>query len=179
MTESEQKRIKAVKLYISGKKVSSICNNLNQSRKWFYKWKNRYDSGNKNWFKDRSKAPKHPTNIDEDLEKLVIKIRKELMEEKYARIGPQTIHWELQRLGVEHPSLSTIKRIIKRNNLIVKKSKYHKKGTPYPTLPICGTNVVNKVDFWGSRYITGDGRFYSFNIMDVYTRRTLINPNRY
>jgi len=55
----------------------------------------RYDSGNKNWFKDRFKAPKHPTKIDEDLEKLVIKIRKELMEEKYTRIGPQTIHWEL------------------------------------------------------------------------------------
>jgi len=107
----------------------------------------RYDSGNKNWFKDCSKAPKHPIKIDEDLEKLVIKIRKELMEEKYARIGPQTIHWELERLGVEPPSLSTIKRIIKRNKLIVKKSKYHKKGTPYSTLPICGPNVVHQVDF--------------------------------
>ena len=107
----------------------------------------RYDSGNKNWFKNRSRSTKNPTKIDEDLEKLVIKIRKELMEEKYARIGPQTIHWELEHLGVEPPSLSTIKRIIKRNNLIVKKSKYHKKGTPYPTLPICGPNVVHPVDF--------------------------------
>ncbi len=40
MTESEQKRIKAVQLYVSGKKVSSICKNLNKNRKWFYKWKN-------------------------------------------------------------------------------------------------------------------------------------------
>src|SRR6056297_1864669 len=166
MTESEQKRIKAIQLYVSGKKVSSICNNLNKSRKWFYKWKKRYDSGNKDWFKDLSRAPKHPTKINEDLEKLVIKIRKELMEEKYARIGPQTIHWELKRLEVEPPSLSTIKRIIKKNNLIVKKTKYHKKGTPYPNIPICGPNVVNQVDFWGPRYITGDGRFYSFNISD-------------
>mgnify|MGYP006300983997 FL=1 len=148
MTESEQKRIKAVQLYVSGKKVSSICKDLNKSRRWFYKWKKRYDSGNKNWFKNRSRSPKNPTKIDEDLEKLVIKIRKELMEEKYARIGPQTIHWELQRLGVKPPSLSTIKRIIKRNKLIVKKSKYHKKGTPYPVLPICGPNVVHQVDFW-------------------------------
>ena len=179
MTELEQKRIKAVQLYVSGQKVSSICKNLNKSRKWFYKWKKRYDSGNKNWFKNRSRSPKNPVRINEDIEKLVIKIRKELMEEKYARIGPQTIHWELKRLGVKPPSLSTIKRIIKRNNLIVKKSKYHKKGTPYPTLPICGPNVVHQVDFGGPRYITGDGRFYSFNIMDVYTRRTLINPNRY
>jgi len=98
MTSSEQKRIKAVQLYVSGKKVSSICRDLNKSRKWFYKWKKSYDSGNKKWFKDRSKAPRFPTRIDENLEKLVIKIRKELMEEKYARIGPQTIHWELQRL---------------------------------------------------------------------------------
>src|SRR6056297_1165120 len=179
MTELEQKRIKAVQLYVSGKKVCSICKNLNKSRKWFINGKNIYDSGNKNWFKNRSRSPKNPVRINEDIEKLVIKIRKELMEEKYALIGPQTIHWELKRLGVKPPSLSTIKRIIKRNNLIVKKSKYHKKGTPYPTLPICGPNVVHQVDFGGPRYITGDGRFYSFNIMDVYTRRTLINPNRY
>jgi transposase InsO family protein/transposase-like protein len=176
---AQQERKKAIKLNLSGEKVSSVCRKLGRSRKWFYKWKKRYESGDPEWFKDQSRAPKNTSKIDDTLESLVIKIRKKLMKKKYAHIGAQAIDWELQRMGIKAHSLSTISRIIKRNNLIKRKSKFQKKGTPYPDLPICGPNTLHQVDFWGPRYITGDGRFYCFNVMDVYTRRVITYPARH
>lgn len=110
---------------------------------------------------------------------MVIKIRKKLMDKKYAQYGPEAIRWQLHHLGIEPPSLSTIKRIIKRNNLVKKDTQYQKKGTPYPALPVLGPNSLHQVDFWGARYISGDGRLYCLNVMDVHTRRVTTYPARH
>lgn len=103
------------------------------------------------------------------------------MNKEYAHYGAKSIILELSRLGIDPPSISTIKRIIKNNNLTQKKSKYQKKGTPYPNAltTAIGPNSIHQVDFWGPRFITGDGRFYSLNIMDVYTRRVITYPARH
>lgn len=103
------------------------------------------------------------------------------MDKEFAHYGAKSIKLELRRLGIKPPSISTIKRIIKDNDLIQKHSKYQKKGTPYPEnlTTAIGPNSIHQVDFWGPRYITNDGRFYSLNVMDVYTRRVITSPARY
>ena len=178
MTKAEKQRQKAIQLYRSGRKVSSICREFDKSRKWFYKWHKHFKTGNPDWYKNKSKAPNNTPGTEETTVNLIIQIRKELMDKKYAHIGAQAIDWELSRMGINPPSHSTINRIIKSHDLITRKSKYQKKGTPYPKLPVWFPNTLHQVDFWGPRYIKGDGRAYSFNVIDVYTRRVLNHPAR-
>ena len=64
-------RKEAVRRRHMGESVASICRELNVSRKWFYKWYNRYQSNDSNWHQDQSKAPKHrPHKIDNEVERL-------------------------------------------------------------------------------------------------------------
>ncbi len=61
-TKEEQGRIVAVNRYIEGERPSRIYETLEKSRKWFYKWINRYKNSTgrtkKTWFKDESRVPK-------------------------------------------------------------------------------------------------------------------------
>ena len=74
--------------------------------------------------------------------------------------------------------LSTINKIIKRNDLVRKKAKYTSKGVDYPSLEITGSNYVHQFDVVGPRYLKTDGRFYSANFIDAYDRRCSVNPKR-
>lgn len=102
------------------------------------------------------------------------------MNKEFAHYGPKSIQLEIRRLEIEPPSISTIKRVIKKNDLVQKNTKYKKKGTPYPDnlTTAIGPNSIHQVDFWGQKNITGDGRFYCLNIMDVYSRRVITYPAR-
>ncbi len=133
MSNQEEVRKEAIQRRLAGETVSSICDALGHSRKWFYKWYKRYSSGDPGWYKNQSKAPKKkPQGIDSELEKTIVSVRKHLMEKKFAQTGPQVIDWELRRMGIDPPSLSTIKRVIRRHGLVQRKQQYRKKGTPYP-----------------------------------------------
>jgi len=180
MPNQEAIRKQAIQRRLAGESVAGICEDLDRSRKWFYKWYKRYESGDPEWYKNKSKAPKNkPQSIDPELENAIISVRKQLMEKKFAQIGPQTIDWELRRMGMTPPSQATIKRVIERHGLKKLTQEYQRKGTPYPNLPVWFPNTLHQVDFWGPRYITGDGRFYSLNVMDVYTRRVSTYPDRH
>nr|QNO47896.1 hypothetical protein LLFONJKP_00017 [Methanosarcinales archaeon ANME-2c ERB4] len=62
-TEEEQKRIDAVNRYQRGERPSKICESVGRSRVWLQKWIGRYDnsdkSSKKEWFRDKSRAPKN------------------------------------------------------------------------------------------------------------------------
>ena len=62
--------------------------------------------------------------------------------------GAQAILWELEDLGVSPlPSLRTINRILKRNDLTHRRTgKYEPKGTPYPKLPALLPNQTHQMD---------------------------------
>jgi len=180
MSNQERQRQEAMQRFLSGESISSICRDFRRSRKWFYKWQKRYESGNPYWYKDESREPQNkPQKIDPKVEEAIIQVRSKLAQDKFARIGPQMIDWELRRLGYDPPpALSTIKRVLRRNKLVKKTERYQTKGTTYPQIPPLCPNTIHQADFWGPRYITGDGRFYSLNVMDVYTRRVSICPAR-
>lgn len=175
----EEIRIKAVDLYKDRQKVSEICAELSRSRVWFYKWLRRYQSGDKNWYKDVSKAPKTVFNKSSSaIEAVVIRIRKELCNSKYSQYGAQAIHYELLRQGHTPPPVITINRILKRNNLVSEKRFHNKisKGKIYPY----SYSLCQQMDFVGPRYLSGGIRFYFLNIIECETHcvNIFIQTNR-
>ncbi len=51
-------RKKAINLYLKGETPKSIYSELNRSKNWFFKWLKRYQTGDPDWYKDKSRAPK-------------------------------------------------------------------------------------------------------------------------
>ena len=169
---------------------SKICKSLGRSRSWLQKWVGRYNSFNKSsnreWFKEESRAPKNVhRKTDSEMEQLVITVRKSLMEgttedTKYRCIGAVEIQFRMHELDYsedEMPSLSTIKRIIKRNSLVVQNRKRYircKSKKRYTLLNPTKTNEVHQMDFVGPRHIKGYGRISSLNLIDVVSSKAHI-----
>jgi len=111
----------AIERYLKGELPKSIYTDLKRSRNWFFKWLKRYQTGDPDWCKDRSRAPKRqPTAISEIERQRIISVRTHLESQKFAQIGPSAIKWELNKSGYSLPSDSTIKRVLKNEGLIKK-----------------------------------------------------------
>lgn len=180
--ELEKLRKEAIRRHLAGESITIICHKLNVSRKWFYKWWNRYKSGNEFWFQDKPKLPKKiPNKINTTMEQLIISIRDELEKTKYAQKGASAIAWQIQKLGHTPPPYWTINRVLKRNSRIkTKPCKKVKKGNfsyPYFTEAYYPGHI-HQADLIGPRYIKGDGRFYVFNTIDIFSHSTHSIPIR-
>jgi transposase-like protein len=172
-------RKEAVRLFLAGEKPTSICLKMGISRQWFYKWLKRYQSGNENWFADESRKPHaNPQKISILLEQTVVKIRQTLSKRNYSQTGAFVIQLEMQELGLNHLPASTINRILKRNNLIIKRTRYQPSGKKYPVIGDDCPNSVHQIDIVGPRFIKGDGRFYAFNLIDVYSHKVSLFHSR-
>jgi len=172
-------REKAIKSYKNGESPQEIYQSLGKSKTWFFKWLKRYKLDGKDWAKSHSCRPhQSPKRINKTMEQMVIETRKRLEKKPYAQIGAFNIYWHLKQEGKIPPSLATLNRIIKRNNLVHKRTKYSPKGVNYPSLAITRSNYLHQLDVVGPRYLKEDGRFYSINIIDAYDRRDSINPDR-
>ena len=172
-------REKAIKRYKNGESPQEIYQSLGKSKTWFFKWLKRYKLDGKDWAKSHPCRPhQSPKRINKTMEQMVIETRKRLEKKPYAQIGAFNIYWHLKQEGKIPPSLATLNRIIKRNNLVHKRTKYSPKGVNYPSLAITRSNYLHQLDVVGPRYLKEDGRFYSINIIDAYDRRDSINPDR-
>lgn len=106
---------------VGGESPKAVYTSLNRSKKWFFKWLKRYQSGASDWYKENSRAPRtRPTEISRQEKELITATRTRLESEKYAQIGVSAIKWELHKLGVALRSDSTINRTIKREGLVKK-----------------------------------------------------------
>lgn len=181
MNPEEKLRVQGVDFFKSGVKASNICRRLNRSKDWFYKWLKRYQSGKENWFQEINRAPHNSVNkINENIEIKITEIRERLKNLKWSQIGANSIRLELIKEKTEPlPSLRTINRVIKRNNLITKKEKrFQPKGKAYPIIGNGEPNDVHQFDIIGPRYLRSPGkaiRFYSANIIDVGSHRISMN----
>jgi transposase len=113
-------RKQAVELHLKGLSKSDIAVKIGRSRQWVHKWLNRYhEVGGESWFESLSNAPENISRkTAEDIESLVISIRKTLDGRKYAQKGALSIMYELNQMGVPSPSIATINRILKRHGLV-------------------------------------------------------------
>jgi transposase len=121
-------RKKAIQRYEQGEKPKAIYTDLKRSKKWFFKWLQRYQSGEKDWYKDQSRAPKNsPRRISGSDKQRIIEVRKKLESQPFAQTGASAIKWELSKSGFSFPSDRTINRVLKREGL-VKKNFLHCQG---------------------------------------------------
>lgn len=181
MNENEERlRIQAINRYLTGGPPSAIWKSLGRSNYWFFKWLSRFKSGDENWYKSLSRAPKNPhRSTNQKLDELIINIRKKLENTKYAQIGAVAISWELKKLKVEPPPSWTIDRIIKRHGLTKKRGRgYQAKGKAYPKIEADFPNKVHQVDLLGPRFLASKEHFYSLNVMDIGRHKVKINPIR-
>lgn len=125
-TKMEQElRKKAISRYLQGEKPVSIYTDLKRSKNWFFKWLKRYKSGDRDWFKDKSRAAlSRPTQISEIEKQRIVSVRNQLDSERFAQIGASAIKWELSKSGYGFPSDRTINRVLKREGLIKKNFVY-------------------------------------------------------
>ena len=114
-------RKKAINLYLKGERPTSIYSDLNRSKNWFFKWLKLYKTGDPDWYKDKSTAPKRqPTAISESDRERIISVRTRLESQKFAQIGASAIKWELLKSGHGFPSDRTINRVLKKEGLVKK-----------------------------------------------------------
>jgi transposase InsO family protein len=92
---------------------------------------------------------------------------------KYGFLGAEAIQFQMEELGYDPsviPSVSTIKRIIRRNKLRVNKKERYKriksKGR-YTILKPEYINEIHQMDFVGPRHIKGFGPINSLHLKDV------------
>jgi transposase len=117
----EEVRKRAIFRYINGESPKGIYEDLNRSKKWFFKWLKRYQTGEADWYRDKSRAPlRRSTRTREDRTALIVSTRKRLEAEPFAQTGVSAIKWELSKLGADFPSDSTINRILKKEGLVKK-----------------------------------------------------------
>jgi len=119
------------------------------------------------------KRPVHAANRTPfEIEEIVKLVRLSLYNQDLF-CGAQAIRWELEDLGISPlPSLRTINRILKRNDLTHRRTgKYEPKGTSYPRLPSLLPNQTHQMDMVGPCYLTGPIRFYGLNVIDASTAR--------
>jgi len=177
--DEKQTREDAIGRYENGESAKNIYQSLRRSKTWFYKWLKRYQLEGKDWAESRSRKPRHIANkVESSVEEAVVEMRKQLEGQRYAQVGALNIRWHLEQQGIRPPSIPTIARIIRRNNLVRKKITYEPKGTPYPGIKATHSNHVHQFDILGPRYLRHDGRFYAVNIIDAFDRRCSVNPSR-
>jgi len=176
--EEEYLRQEAIRRYLAGESAKSVYSVLGRSERWFFKWLARYRTEEQTWYRDRPHGPRVAANrVDVVTEQLICCLRKRL-EEDQQFYGAQAILWELEDLGWPVlPTLMTINRILKRNDLIQPRPKrYQPKGKIYPKIPATGPNQLHQLDLLGPRYLRGPIRFYLANVMDIYSHRVAVNP---
>ena len=119
----------AINRYLKGETPKSIYTDLKRSKFWFFKWLKRYQSGDPNWYEDKSRAPLNQPTKTSDIERQrIISVRTRLESQKFAQVGISAIKWELHKSGDSFPSDSTIKRVLKSEGL-VKKNFIRKEGS--------------------------------------------------
>lgn len=179
-TEQEiELRKRCIELHKAGKTPTAIHQELKRTRAWAYKWIERHQSNDPEWYLDESKEPKTKTNkIDSELEAVIVQTRQQLVKRdtpqtRYAFHGAVAIHQKLDELGYEDkPHVSTIQRVLERNNLIEHKERTNDPTKPkiyYPDLRAQHPGHIHELDLVTPRYITGYGRVVSVNRVDVYT----------
>jgi transposase InsO family protein len=171
--EIKKCRVLAVQRFNAGESPETICVSLGKSKFWLYKWVKRHSENDPLWFEDRPRKPlSTPHRTPTEIEEIVKLVRLNLYNQDLF-CGAHAILWELEDLGVSPlPSLRTINRILKRNDLTHRRTgRYEPKGTPYPKLPALLPNQTHQMDMVGPCYLTGPIRFYGLNAIDTATAR--------
>lgn len=189
MKDCYQDRIIAIRRYLEGENPAEIYTSLGYSSTWFFKWRLRYVVYGLEGLKDRPKAPKRQAEqTPERLERVIVKIRqtrekRENEDTRYALIGAEAIHQELQEFGYTPPSVRTVHNILVRHGLVrpvpAPQSVREVIDRHYPSLTITRPGQVHQLDLVGPRYLEGSSqRLYFYTLRDVCSRRVALDVGK-
>lgn len=178
MSQELKWRQEAIRLKQAGRAVSWICQHLERSREWFYRWWKRYLSEGAGGLRDRSHAPKsHPRRLSSEIRQAILSIRDRLARrhgprERYRLAGAATIRHELACLGYEPlPSLRAVERVLQKGGRTSKAFRCEPcvSSSTYPAVHLTHSNQLHQVDLIGPRYLKGSRRQWYFLVYrDVY-----------
>ena len=165
-----QERIRMLSDYDQGHwSVSELCRRFGVCRDTFYEWRKRRQSGDPQWFVDRSHAPHHcPHQTDPALAESIVSLRR-----KFPYLGPRKLLALLQRRHPEAdwPAASTIGDVLKQAGLIAPVRRRRRpidQQRPFATVET--PNDEWSVDFKGW-FRTGDGmRIDPLTMTDSHSR---------
>lgn len=153
--------------------MTGLCQKFNISRKTGYKIIARYEDGESDCFKQRSRAHHdHPEKTSHHITQILLKTKK-----RYPHWGPKKIKaWlEIEKPEKNWPAASTIGDIFKRNGLVKrKKRKYKSPLHSKPFIDCTAPNVVWSADYKGHFRLGANQRHcYPLTISDNYSRYLL------
>jgi transposase InsO family protein len=171
----ETKRQDVLYLLASGEKPGAIAQKLGCSRRWVYKWQERYQQEGWAGLASRSRAPQtQPTALEPEVKQAIRAARRELEleaqePERLSYIGAGAVRGRLQEKGWQPlPSASSIEREIRRAGL----SRPRPAGQTevnYPHLQPTQAHQLVQVDIY-PRLMKGGQRVACFNAIDVVSR---------
>lgn len=100
---------------------------------------------------------------------------------KYLGAGADAIQYRMEQYGFSEdviPSISTIKRIIKKHGMKINKRERYKRVKSkkrYTILNSIRINEMQQVDFVGPRFVKGYGAISSLNLIDVVNNQVYID----
>lgn len=168
-----QRRRMAVKLYRTGTSATEVAHRLHRSRSWVYKWVDYRAHPPWTRFRSAPRAPHHhPKQLSARSGWRIIRLRQLLMRHRqprlrFASVGARTIQKEWYRRYPEPPpSLSTIQRVLKRNQLtlhVPQQCRHAYRPHPEASYP----DAVHATDII-TRWMTGGEAVQTFTTIDIY-----------
>ena len=165
-----QLRRLAIRLWLHGAKPKVILQKVQRGRTWLSKWRQRFDHHGVAGLKSGSRRPRRtPTACPAWIVRLILRTRQRLVKQKVGLIGPRAIRRELKalKLGKQLPSLTTIKRVLRRQGLVATASDTAPAYFPKPLITVSGT--LQAMD-WTCRYLTKGPKVYAFHSLNLRTR---------
>jgi putative transposase len=172
MDEKQEFRLRrqAIRKRLRGSTPQEILAKVHRSRAWLSKWQKRFEQHGLAGLHSHSRRPHQmPTRYSPRIVKLIVQTRRRLVKQKVGLIGARAIRRELRKVSGDTflPSLSTIKRVLRRRGLITKPSQLKAAYFPKPLQVVSGS--LHALD-WACRYLEDGPKLYAFHTLNLHTR---------
>jgi hypothetical protein len=172
MDEKQEYRLrrKAIRMYLRGGAPREILAKVHRSRAWLSKWQKRFNQQGISGLSSRSRRPDYmPTIYSSRWRQLIVQTRRRLVKQKVGLIGARAIRRELRKVngGKSLPSLSTIKRVLRKRGLIARPKLTKRVYFPKPLHVVSGS--LHALD-WTCRYLEDGLKIYAFHTLNLRTR---------
>ena len=112
----QRRRQEVLERYLAGDPIEVICREMGCAKSWLYKWKNRYQVTEPDWFQKHSRRPETtPTKTPDTLEAAIVRLRHTLSPDGSGMVSAGVIRDHLRQHRIASiPSRRTIYRILNR-----------------------------------------------------------------
>ena len=172
MDEKQEFRLrrKAVRMRLQGSASHKILAKVHRSRAWLSKWQKRFEQQGISGLRGHSRRPHHtPAIYSPRMRQLIVQTRRRLVKQKVGLIGARAIRREVRKVSGDKslPSLSTIKRVLRKRGLFPKPNQAKRVYFPKPLQVVSGS--LHALD-WTCRYLEDGPKIYAFHTLNLHTR---------